>query len=123
MSTFETQATRSRRNPWYKLTPYMNQEQRDNLKIYRYAGGDRGLFYVYFYNPVCSAIVEYLPDNLAPNLITLIGFVFATTPFFVLFTKFGTNMENGDIPIPNWFFFLEAFCYWMYRMFDEMDGK
>ena len=81
MSTFD-----SKSKPWYKLTPYMNQEQRENLKIYRYAGGDRGLAYVYFYNPVCSAIVEYLPDNLAPNLITLIGAIFATTPFFVLFS-------------------------------------
>ena len=32
-------------------------------------------------------------------------------------------MENGDIPIPNWFFFLEAACYLLYRMFDELDGK
>ena len=106
-----------------RLTPYMDDTQKENLKIYRYAGGDKGYSYIHFYNPTATKIVEYLPDNLAPNLITLIGFVFSTLPFVILFGSFGTNLENGDVPIPRWFFFLEAFCYFMYRMFDEMDGK
>ena len=67
--------------------------------------------------------MEYLPETLAPNLITLVGFIFSLAPFFVLFGKYGTKMENGNIPIPNWFFFFEAFCFFMYKMFDEMDGK
>ena len=79
--------------------------------------------YVYFYNPVATKIVEYLPDTLAPNLITLIGFTFSTIPFITLFGCYGTSFENGEHPIPNWFFFMEAVCYFMYRMFDEMDGK
>ena len=79
----------------YSCAPYLNEEQRQNLKIYRYAGGDKGLMYVYFYNPVATKIVEYLPDTLAPNVITLVGFCFSTLPFIVLFGNFGTSFENG----------------------------
>ena len=65
-------------------------------------------------------------NNLAfkPNLITLIGFIFSSLPFVVLFGCFGTKMRNEkDNEIPRWFFFFETFCYFMYRMLDEMDGK
>jgi ethanolaminephosphotransferase len=80
--------------------------------------------YIYFYNPLATKIVKYLPENLAPNLITLFGFIFASLPFFVLFSNFGTKLENDpDKNIARWFFFLEAFCYLMYRIFDELDGK
>ena len=59
-----------------------------------------------------------------PNLITLIGFIFSSLPFFVLFGCYGTKMRNEkDNEIPNWFFFFYAFCYFMYRMLDECDGK
>lgn len=30
--------------------------------------------------------------------------------------------EPGN-PIPRWFYIIEAFCYFFYRMLDEMDGK
>ena len=32
-----------------------------------------------------------------------------------------TNFEGKELP--SWFFILNAFCYFMYRMFDELDGK
>jgi len=80
--------------------------------------------YIYFYNPVANKIVNFLPEKLAPNLITLIGFVFSTLPFFVLFINYGTRfIDQPETPIPRWFFFFEALCYFMYRMFDELDGK
>ena len=101
----------------------MNEEQRVNLRNYKYAGGDQGYLYVYFYNPVAKTIVEYLPETLAPNVVTLIGFIFSTLPFIILFGNYGTKFENDSVKIPHWFFFFYAFCYFMYRMFDELDGK
>lgn len=64
------------------------------------------------------------PHFLRPNLITLVGFCFSSLPFFVLFGAYGTSMysEEGN-EIPRWFYVLEAFCYLMYRLLDEMDGK
>ena len=105
------------------LTPYLDEDMCSNLKLYKYAGGDKGYLYIYFYNPVATKVVSYLPETMAPNLVTLIGFIFSCLPFIVLFSFYGTKFSNEKDGIPNWFFFLYAFCYFMYRMFDEMDGK
>jgi phosphatidylglycerophosphate synthase len=77
----------------------------------------------YFYNPTANKLVEYMPENIAPNLITLVGFLFSIAPFYILFNHYGTNLINGDVPIPHWFYLFEAFSYLAYRMLDEMDGK
>ena len=45
--------------------PYINKTGLKNLNEYKYAGGDRGYAYVYFYNPVATKIVSCLPDYLA----------------------------------------------------------
>jgi phosphatidylglycerophosphate synthase len=80
--------------------------------------------YILFYNPVAKKIVEYLPDTLAPNTITLTGFLISLVPFFILFLGYGTQLQNEDgNPIPKWFFLFQAIAYFMYRMLDEMDGK
>ena len=102
----------------------MDEQQQQNLKIYRYKGGDTGYVYRIFYNPMANTVVNYLPETLAPNLITLIGFVFSLSPAYVLFANYGTSMKNDPgNEIPRWFFLFEAFCYFMYRVFDELDGK
>ena len=76
-----------------------------------------------FYSPTANRIVEHMPENIAPNLITFVGFMFTIVPFYILFNNYGTNFINGDVPIPSWFYFFEAFSYLTYRMLDEMDGK
>lgn len=94
------------------------------LKMYKYKGGDLGFFYINFYNPVALKLVQYLPRNIAPNCITLLGFFFSSFPFFFLFGFYGQDFyDDPKNPIPSWFYFMEAFCYLIYRMLDEMDGK
>ena len=57
-------------------------------------------------------------------MITLIGFIVATTPFILLFVNYGTQFKNeAGIEVPNWFFFYQGISYFAYRMLDEMDGK
>ena len=59
-----------------------------------------------------------------PNVITLIGFIVATTPFILLFVNYGTKFQDeAGIEVPNWFFIYQAISYFAYRMLDEMDGK
>lgn len=106
--------------------PYLTEEAKVNLRAYKYAGGDNGLMYVYFYNPVTVWLVDRIPDWIAPNLITLAGFLFSTAPFLVFFGVFGTHFINEDPATPklrNWMFFAEGLCYFAYRMLDELDGK
>jgi len=45
-------------------------------------------------------------------------------PFFVLYLFYGTTfLDEADNKTPKWCFGMQAFCYFMYRMLDEMDGK
>ena len=45
--------------------PYLTEQDCENMKRYRYKGGDDGLMYIHFYNPVCTWLVSKLPDWLA----------------------------------------------------------
>lgn len=54
----------------------------------------------------------------------MVGFFFSLLPFVLLFSIGGTHFQNTKgKEIPRWFFILEAICYFIYRMLDEMDGK
>lgn len=100
--------------------PYITPSAARNLKNHKYAGADNGFLYVYFYSPVANRLVELLPVTIAPNLLTLIGFLHTIVPFVIMtiFAK-GSLMTH----IPRWICFFQAWCYFAYRMLDEMDGK
>lgn len=64
------------------------------------------------------------PKFIAPNLITLAGWVFSVVPWIILFGLYGPAMSNDPkYPIPSWYFFGQAVCYFIYRILDEVDGK
>ena len=107
-----------------KCSPYIDAEGLANLHKYKYAGGDKGYAYIHFYNPLAMKLVTMVPESVAPNLLTMIGFTFATIPFVVLFGLYGTSFKNDpENPVPKWFFFLYALCYFLYRIFDKIGGK
>jgi ethanolaminephosphotransferase len=78
------------------------------------------LCFTLVYNPVALKLVSFLPEYLAPNIITLVGFFFTLLPCFLLFSLFSTNFSGS---ISSWWYYLQAFSYLSYRMLDEMDGK
>lgn len=47
------------------FTPYISEEAAIKLRAYKYSGGDNGIFYRYFYNPVALKLVDKLPDTVA----------------------------------------------------------
>ena len=69
---------------------------------------------------MANKLVTYLPDWIAPNVLTLIGFIHTIVPLAVLFIIADFDLLGK---VPNWFFFFQAWCYFAYRMLDEMDGK
>ena len=107
----------------FGLTPYLNKSMRENLFKYRYAGGDNGFVWNLFYNPVSKKLVTFLPETVAPNLITLTGFVAYAISFVILFGLFGTKFHNEGEGVPKWYFFFQCVVYMFYRLLDEMDGK
>lgn len=78
------------------------------------------MLYKWFYNPVATKLVSYLPDWIAPNLLTFIGFIHTVIPLVVLFCIADFDLVGE---VPQWWFFFQAWCYFAYRMLDEMDGK
>ena len=92
----------------------------ENLKNHKYSGSDEGIIYKYFYNPVCNKIVECFPMTLAPNTLTLLGFVCIVGPFSLLLSISGLSFQGE---VPSWFLYVHAAFYFFYRMFDELDGK
>jgi len=76
--------------------------------------------YIHLYNPLANKIVLYIPGYVAPNTLTLIGFLFTVSMFVSIFAIYGTSMEGE---VSRWWYLYSAIAYFCYRMFDELDGK
>ena len=104
-----------------RLTPYIyTEEARENLRTHKYFGSDAGISYVWFWNPVANKLVTYLPETVAPNTLTVLGFFHILLPLAMMFIFVGSDYYG---PVPSWFCYLQAWCFFAYRMLDEMDGK
>lgn len=100
---------------------YVPPEKENNLKTYRYIGGDNSYVYAYILSPIANFCVNYLvPEWLAPNLITLLGFLCILIPHFIVFGMFPDKLE-GDVPI--WLCLILGVLHLVYMNFDNMDGK
>ena len=91
--------------------------------LFKYNGSDSGLMYKYLYSPLAVWCVDRTSEKIAPNVITLVGFIFTVIPFIYLFTHCGTQFGSNAEPIDRWFFLAVFCCYFIYRLLDEMDGK
>ena len=58
--------------------------------MFKYNGSDRGYMYIYMYNPLAVWCVDHISDKIAPNVITLVGFMFTFVPFVYMFSCYGT---------------------------------
>jgi len=90
------------------FTPYLSPEARANLPLYKYRASDNGIVYQNFFNPFGNWFVEQLPDWLAPNTITFVGFIFSFTPYVALIWLYSSHYYNpkGMKDIPAWILYL-----------------
>jgi len=102
------------------LNKYIKPEGLANLHNYKYAGADEGISYKLFYNPVANWLTSKLPDSIAPNTLTLLGFLHCVVALLVTIGVYGTNCIGT---MDGWICYLYAYLYFWYRMLDEMDGK
>ena len=72
------------------LTPYIDQEGCKNIHDFKYAGSDTSIGYNYFWNPLALWCVNQISENIAPNVITLFGFLFTFVPFIYSIAVYGT---------------------------------
>lgn len=99
---------------------YISKAGRENLKKYRYHGVDKSLLYKYALSDWAQWCVDkFIPLNMAPNTITLIGLVLQVIACAALFAYCPTMKEDA----PRWACALAGLCLFAYSTLDNMDGK
>ncbi|KAI1417460.1 Choline/ethanolaminephosphotransferase [Hypoxylon sp. FL1857] len=98
---------------------YVRQEFLPNLKAYKYSGVDHSLTSKYILKPFyTNVVIKCFPMWMAPNLITLTGFMFIVANFFTLLWYNPTL----DQDCPPWVYYSWAAGLFLYQTFDAVDG-
>ncbi|KAL9654334.1 hypothetical protein ABK040_010363 [Willaertia magna] len=96
------------------------EENKKYLIEYKPVGADNSITREYILNPyIYEPLMKFIPENLAPNVITLSGFLCILVSAIVTFIFCPTFSE----PIPRWLFLLNAVLLFSYQTLDNMDGK
>lgn len=104
------------------LNPHTEMYARDRaegLRAYRYRGIDKSPISKYILTPYWNWAVTLLPKWMAPNLVTLIGFLFVIAAY-VSVIIFIPDLAR---PVHGLFYFAFALCFWIYSTMDNIDGK
>lgn len=116
---------RARRQPsprsLYKppIMVYVRQRELPALKDYKYSGVDRSLLSKYVLKPFyTNVVIKCFPLSMAPNLITLTGFLFVVANFLTLLWYNPTL----DQDCPSWVYYSWALGLFLYQTFDAVDG-
>jgi len=96
----------------------LTEDGLENIKNHQYVPGkytplDNAL------NPAWAKLTEFLPEWMAPNLVTLSG----TIPMLCIYGLFWYMSPTFDEASPRWVMFLASFVLWFYQTMDAMDGK
>jgi ethanolaminephosphotransferase len=98
---------------------YVRQERLPGLKQYKYSGVDHSLTSKYILKPFyTNVVIKCFPMWMAPNLITLSGFMFVIINFITMLWYNPTL----DQDCPRWVYFLQALGLFLYQTFDAVDG-
>ncbi|PYI18822.1 sn-1,2-diacylglycerol cholinephosphotransferase [Aspergillus japonicus CBS 114.51] len=89
------------------------------LKSYKYQSVDKSFISNYILRHYWNAFVEILPLSLAPNMVTLLGFLFIVGNVMLI----EIYMPDLVGPGPSWLYYSFAFGMWMYSTLDNVDGK
>ena len=102
------------------IPPYIKKDYYENIKTYKYKGGDLSLTYKYFISPLCEYLITYIPPYIAPNTITTLGFLLNI--FYFTLTTYSTGLK-GSNEIPSYICYLSSISYFTYNILDNCDGK
>lgn len=98
---------------------YIRQHHLPNLRNYKYAGVDHSLISRYILKPFYNkCVIGCFPMGMAPNAITLTGFMFVVINFI---TVMWYN-PNLDTDCPPWVYVSCAIGLFLYQTFDAVDG-
>ena len=70
----------------YIMHNYYTEEDAKHLKKFKYSGTNDSWYYNTFIAPFCQWIVDnYVPSYIAPNLLTVVGFLFVLAGHLLLY--------------------------------------
>lgn len=90
-----------------------------NLRNYKYVAVDKSILSNYVLNRLWERAVNLFPAWLAPNLITVFGFLFIV---FACLLNVYYDYEMLGVA-PSFVYYNNALCLFIYMMFDAVDGK
>jgi len=100
------------------MIEYIKDSDIKALKKYKYSSVDKSLIQKYILNPYWCWLVEKVPLWIAPNLITLSGFMFMVFSVALLIA-YGSNWEQ----VPGWLYVSWGINLFIYQSLDAIDGK
>lgn len=99
--------------------PLLTSEQLSTLTTYKYLGEDRSLIYNHVLNPQYIRLANHLPLWLAPNAVTLIGFLCPVATHLALLY----HVPHLDTSAPRYLYLLAGLSLLFYMVMDNLDGK
>lgn len=97
---------------------YITPEGDKHIAAFKYKGKDLSITYEYLWSPLADKMLELTPPNIAPNTITLVGFLFNIIGTLVLIMQLPYGSDA-----PKWSLFFYGISVFIYQMLDNLDGK
>ncbi|KAG1145566.1 hypothetical protein G6F37_011159 [Rhizopus arrhizus] len=100
--------------PYY----YIPKDRLSGIDRYRYEGVDKSLMSRYILTPYWNHLVQLFPLWMAPNMITLLGFLTIVLNVATLFYYTSDLAE-----CPHWVYYSFSLGLFLYQSLDAIDGK
>ena len=98
----------------------LNQEKLENMNQFKYKYTNHSILYNFICSPCLNKLVEYIPRNIAPNLITLFSLICNIIAFIVTLADGGFDFSQ---PLKRSTCFVISFTQLLYQILDNIDGK
>ncbi|RMD39467.1 hypothetical protein DV735_g5671, partial [Chaetothyriales sp. CBS 134920] len=97
----------------------LSPEALQHLKSYKYSSVDKSPLSYYVLRHYWNGAVQLLPLWLAPNMVTLLGFLCIIVNIGILLIYIPDLVGPG----PTWVYYSFALGLWLYSTMDNIDGK
>ena len=98
----------------------LSQEVLENMKNFKYKSTDESILYQKCMSPCLNKVVNYLPRNLAPNLITLISLCFNILASIISYIDGGFDFSHK---LKSRTCLIIGTFQLLYQLLDNIDGK
>merc|ERR1711962_1714867 len=103
---------------------YITNEQLNGFDSYKYSCKDTSPLSNWVMHPFWNNVVKLFPRWIAPNLLTLLGFLFLVSQTIILWIVDPSLQLGGkNNEIPSWVWAYSAFAHFMAHTLDGIDGK